>query len=76
MQEISKTESILYKRYGTSSLTMKQLAKEMQVKHKSLLHMISADRCPVETTGKGRLRRAPIENVANWIDGIKQRASK
>jgi hypothetical protein len=69
MSILNKTEQMLVEKHGALLLTMPQLAQEMQITVKSLHNMLSAERCPVETIGHGKLRRAPIVNVAKWMNG-------
>lgn len=69
---MTHTEQLLINRHNAIALTMDQLAQEMQVTKPSLQNMISAGRCPVETTGAGKLRRAHITSIAAWMDGRQQ----
>jgi len=69
MAVLNKTEQALVERHGALALTMEQLADELQISKRSLYNMIASERCPVKVIGKGKLRRAPIVDVARWING-------
>ena len=68
----NETESFLYKRYDSLTLTTKQLAEVLHYKTtRVLLNSISAGTCPVHTFRVGKCRVADVRDVAAYLDKVR-----
>ncbi len=67
LKTLSSTELYLIEKYVNITLTMEQLAEVMHFTYKSLLDMISGDRCPIPTYKIGGKRVANVSDVAEFI---------
>ena len=63
------TEQKLELKYGRLTMTMKQVAHEINMEYRSLLGAISAGRFPIPTVKTGGRRIAKVADVADFIDG-------
>ncbi len=63
------TEQKLMDKYGKLTLTMKEMANEISMKHRSVLDAISAGRFFIPTVKSGNIRIARVADVADFIDG-------
>lgn len=66
---LSETAQYLHEKFGSLTLTTKQLAEVLHYKTtRVLLNAISAETCPVKTFKVGKLRVADIRDVAAYLD--------
>lgn len=65
----SETATLLFERYGSLTLTTKQLAEVLHYKTtRVLLNSISSGTCPVHTFRAGKCRVADVRDVAAYLD--------
>lgn len=72
---LSDTAQLLYEKYGSLTLTTRQLAEVLHYKTtRVLLNAISAETCPVRTFKIGKARVADVRDIAEYIDTRRARA--
>lgn len=67
MSQLSETEAILFKEYGTT-LTVAELSTIMKIKQATVRNKISNETFPIPTYSSGRKRLADFRDVANYLD--------
>jgi hypothetical protein len=69
---MTETEQLLHDKFGSITLSIKQLAVQLKRTEKSILTDVSSGRFPIPTYKLGKLRVADLRDVAAYLDQKRQ----